>query len=94
MIILCHCWVNKVSHITYGYHHYHFDAPLFATHNFCHVNSAIPILYYKVNCIMQPRATEDMFMDSNMFMDSKLFNEALSEQSSHYIQSKLLSLPK
>lgn len=33
-------------------------------------------------------------MDSNMFMDSKLFNEALSEQSSHYIQSKLLSLPK
>jgi predicted nucleic acid-binding Zn-ribbon protein len=29
-----------------------------------------------------------------MFGESKLFREALSQQSSHYIQSKLLSLPK
>ena len=27
-------------------------------------------------------------------MNSKLFSEALSQQTSHYIQSKLLSLPK
>ena len=27
------------------------------------------------------------------FLDSKLFNEALSKPTSHYIQSKLLSMP-
>ena len=27
-------------------------------------------------------------------MNSKLFSEALSQQTSHYIQSKLMSLPK
>lgn len=30
----------------------------------------------------------------DLFTTSKLFTEALSQQSSHYIQSKLLSLPK
>jgi len=30
----------------------------------------------------------------DVFMNSKLFSEALSQQTSHYIQSKLLSLPK
>ena len=36
-------------------------------------------------------------MDKNnddIFMNSKLFSEALSQQTSHYIQSKLMALPK
>ena len=32
--------------------------------------------------------------NDDVFMNSKLFSEALSQQTSHYIQSKLLSLPK
>lgn len=36
----------------------------------------------------------DMEGEGDMFGESKLFREALSQQSSHYIQSKLLSLPK
>ena len=31
--------------------------------------------------------------NEDIFANSKLFTEALSQQSSHYIQSKLLSLP-
>lgn len=40
---------------------------------------------------MEPDSKES---NEDPFATSKLFTEALSQQSSHYIQSKLLSLPK
>lgn len=33
-------------------------------------------------------------LSEDYFAGSKLFSQALSQQSSHYIQSKLLALPK
>lgn len=40
----------------------------------------------------QENSSKDQFED--LFLDSKLFNQSLSKPTSHYIQSKLHSMPK
>lgn len=42
---------------------------------------------------MEPES-ERVEENEDLLLDSKLFNEALSKPTSHYIQTKLLSLPK
>lgn len=43
---------------------------------------------------MEADHEENNNQNDDVFLNSKLFNQALSQQTSHYIQSKMMSLPK
>lgn len=42
---------------------------------------------------MKDESNNSDLISEEAFLESKLFNEALSKPTSHYIQSKLMSLP-